>query len=187
MGIKTAATEAFVVLRHVYAHCRTLWGAACQVSGQFDSGANSSSSPAPLGLRRIHKDWERRSSFLSRSQPDTGRLRKMMICAGRISQADKWLIGVTRTNGRKRLLRRVSNALDSISPVKWWRTLRSACAEWKIIGWLAFKGFFVSLLSGFFRRMFRILTRNLSNGNRRHWPVALLLKNRSTLRVNAES
>jgi hypothetical protein len=173
--------------RHVYEDCRPIWGAACQVSGQFDSEADQSSLPAPLGFRRSHKDCERRSSFLSRSKKQRGSLRKMTICAGKISQAVKWPIGVTRINGHRRLLRRVSSVWDSTSAGKWWLTLRSACAEWKTTGSLPFKEFFAFPSSNYFHRKSKILMRNLSIATTRHCPLPLLLRNQSNPPSHAES
>jgi hypothetical protein len=162
--------------RHVYEHCRPIWGAACQVSGQFDSEANQSSLPAPLGFRRSHKYCERRSSFLSRSKKKRGSLRKMTICAARISQAVKWPIGDTRINGHRKLSRRVSNVWDSILAGKWWLTLRLACAEWKITGWLLFKRSFAFPSSNYFHRKFKILIRNLLVAATPHCPLPFPLK-----------
>ncbi len=173
--------------RHVYEHGRPIWGAACQVSGQFDSEANQSSLPAPLGFRRSHKYCERRSSFLSRSKKKRGSLRKMTICAGKISQAAKWPIGDTRINGHRRLLRRVSNVWDSTLAGKWWLTLRSVYAGWRITGSSLFKKSFAFPSSNYFHRKFRILMRKLLVTATRQCPLPMTLKNPGNLRRNAQS
>jgi hypothetical protein len=163
MGIKLAPTNVFVALRGVYEQCCSLWCAPCQVSGQFDSGTDTPSSPATPGLLQIKENSETPSLRFSRSRKHRRNLGKAMVCCGRIARAAKWPIGVTRTNGHRRLLRRASNAWDSTLAGKCWRTSRSARAEWKITGWLPFKGSFTFPSSGFSRRKFKVQIWNMAN------------------------
>jgi hypothetical protein len=161
MGIKLAQTNVFTALRHVYEHCCSLWCAPCQVSGQFDSETDRPSLPATPGIRQIKKNSETPSLCLSRSRKHRRSRRRAMVCSGRIARAVKWPIGVTRTNGHSRRLRRVSNAWDSTSAAKWLLTLKLVCAEWKITGWLPFKGSFTFPSSCFSRRKFKIQIWNI--------------------------
>jgi hypothetical protein len=163
MGIKLAQTNVFTALRHVYEHCCSLWCAPCQVSGQFDSGTDRPSLPATPGIRQIKKNSETPSLCLSRSRKHRRSLGKAMVWDGKIARAARWPIGVTRTNGHSRRLRRVSNAWDSTSAAKWSQTSRSGCAGWKITGWLAFKGSFAFPSSGFSRRRFKIQIWNIAD------------------------
>lgn len=161
MGIKLAQTNVFTALRHVYEHCCSLWCAPCQVSGQFDSGTDRPSLSATPGIRQIKKNSETPSLCLSRSRKHRRSRRGAMVCSGRIARAVKWPIGVTRTNGHSRRLRRVSNAWDLTSAAKWSLTLRLVCAEWKITGWSPFKGSFTFPSSCFSRRKFKIQIWNI--------------------------
>lgn len=165
MGITIAHKKTSVIARHFREHCRPIWGAACQVSGQFDSGANLFSSPATLGFRRSHKDCERQSSCLSQSQEYKGCLRKVMICARRISLAVKWRTGVPKRNGRRKPWRQSCRPQAWTLRVSQWRVLSMGFSRSTTPFWAGFSGSFVFPSSSFFRRSFRSLMRS--------WPAAV--------------
>jgi hypothetical protein len=161
MGITIAHSKTSVLARHVREHCRPIWGTACQVSGQFNSAANLLSSPATLGFCRSHKDCERQSSCLSQPQEYKGWLRKVMICARRISLADKWRTGVPKGNGRRKFWRQSCRPQAWTLPVSQWRVLSMGSSRSTTPSWADFSGSFVFPSSSFSRRKLRFLTRSL--------------------------
>jgi hypothetical protein len=163
MGITLAHTNVFFASRHVYEHCCSLWCAPCQVSGQFDSGTVRRSLPAASGIRRSSKNSERPSSCLSRFQEDRGSLRKVMVCAGRISQAVKWPIGVPKRSGRRKFWRRSCRPQGWTLPACQWRASSMGFSRLTIPCWRGFNVCFVVPSSNFSRRKSRFLMRSLPN------------------------
>ena len=155
MGIKVANNTAFVAQGRVYEYHWSVRCAPCQVSGQYDSGAN-----VPSWLPTVKISHNKRElglpTFALHQFPKTRRhLKGFTVCGGGTSRAVKWPIGVTKTNGPRRSLPPASNVRGSTLAAKWWLTLRLACAAWKITGWLPFKRSFRFPSRDSFHRQFK--------------------------------
>jgi hypothetical protein len=162
MGIKVANFATFIAQGSIYEYHWSVWYASCQVSGQYHSETESPSLHISVTFRHSKGDSGLLSFLLSRFPKAKPRLEGYTVCGG-TSRAVRWLIGVTKTNGRKRSSRHVCNAWDSTSAGKWLPILRPGGAASKITGCPDFKRSFKFQSPACFHRLSKTWIWNIAD------------------------
>jgi len=125
MGIKDANNESLPVTQGFYAAACPIWRLLWQVSGRFHSGAKQSSLSSSSCSQRREKNSKLPSCWLSRRKKTTRRMRRVVGCKKRMSQAAESPMCVRSKICRRKLWRRVFSVTDWTSAARCWPTLKS--------------------------------------------------------------
>ena len=161
MGIKYAKNELLPVSRGFYATVRPNWRFLWQVSGHFHSGTKQISFPSSQQIRRRRKHYDMPSFWLSPLETNTQRLRRAIVCAGKMLRAAESPTCARSKTCHRKLWRRVCNATDWTSAAKCWPTLNPDERESRTICFPISSVPYAFPLSVFFPKKFETSAPNL--------------------------